>query len=110
MDAENGQPYWTHDMRAHIWGSTLVADGKVYVGDEDGDFVVFAADKIKKILSSTLRDGLVVDGPNVGAAIYSTPVVANGVVYINSLTHLFALEDSSRRSDIPIPGPDPGPP
>ena len=28
-----------------------MADGKVYVGDEDGDFVVFAATKEKKILS-----------------------------------------------------------
>ncbi|HUR45061.1 MAG TPA: PQQ-binding-like beta-propeller repeat protein, partial [Candidatus Saccharimonadales bacterium] len=37
MDAETGKVYWTHDMKAHMWGSTLVADGKVYVGDEDGD-------------------------------------------------------------------------
>jgi hypothetical protein len=36
-------------MQAHMWGSTFVADGKVYVGDEDGDFVVFASDKEKKI-------------------------------------------------------------
>ena len=56
-------------MKAHMWGSTLVADGKVYVGDEDGDFVVLAASKEKKLLSET----------NLGAPIYSTPVVANGV-------------------------------
>ena len=36
-------------MKAHMWGSTLVADGKVYVGDEDGDLVVFAATKGKPI-------------------------------------------------------------
>ena len=47
LDAETGKLYWTHDMKAHMWGSTLVADGKVYVGDEDGDFVVFAASKGK---------------------------------------------------------------
>jgi outer membrane protein assembly factor BamB len=54
VDAETGRPYWVHDMKAHIWGSTLVADGKVYVGDEDGDFVVFAAEKQKKILSANV--------------------------------------------------------
>ena len=52
LDAETGKLYWTHDMKAHMWGSTLVADGKVYCGDEDGDFVVFAASKEKKILST----------------------------------------------------------
>ena len=33
LDAETGKLHWTHDMKAHMWGSTLVADGKVYVGD-----------------------------------------------------------------------------
>jgi len=85
LDAETGKPYWTHDMKAHMWGSTLVADGKVYVGDEDGDFVVFEASKEKKILSTT----------NLGAPIYSTPVVANGVLYVSSNTHLFAFQNTA---------------
>jgi outer membrane protein assembly factor BamB len=59
----------------------LVADGKVYVGDEDGDLAVFEASKEKKLLSVT----------NLGAPVYSTPVVANGVLYISSNTHLFAF-------------------
>ncbi len=86
LDAETGQLYWTHDMKAHIWGSTLVADGKVYVGDEDGDFVVMAATKEKKIISTT----------NLGAAVYSTPVIANGVIYVGSQTHLYAFTDESK--------------
>src|ERR1051325_4324131 len=45
LDAETGKKYWEYDMKAHMWGSTLVADGKVYVGDEDGDFTVLAAAK-----------------------------------------------------------------
>ena len=86
LDAETGKVYWTHDMKAHMWGSTLVADGKVYVGDEDGDFVVMAASKVKKVLSET----------NLGAPVYSTPVVANGTIYVASNTHLYALTDSAR--------------
>ena len=35
-----------------MWGSTLVADGKVYCGDEDGDLTVFAASKEKKLISA----------------------------------------------------------
>jgi outer membrane protein assembly factor BamB len=91
FDAETGKLYWTHDLKAHIWGSTLVADGKVYIGDEDGDLEVFEASKEKKLLSVT----------NLGAPVYSTPVTANGVLYVSSNTHLFAFssEDQSRSAD-----------
>ena len=91
LDAETGQLYWTHDLKAHIWGSTLVADGKVYIGDEDGDLEVFAASKEKKLISVT----------NLGAPVYSTPVAANGVLYVSSNTHLFAFasDDQSRSAD-----------
>ena len=86
LDAETGKVYWVHDMKAHMWGSTLVADGKVYLGDEDGDFVVMAASKEKKILSET----------NLGAPVYSTPIVANGVIYVASNAHLYAFYDAAR--------------
>lgn len=87
LDAETGKLYWTHDMKAHMWGSTLAGDGKVYLGDEDGDFAILAASKEKKLLSEEV---------NLGAPIYSTPVVANGVLYVASNTHLYAFYDSAR--------------
>jgi outer membrane protein assembly factor BamB len=91
IDAETGRSYWKHDLRAHSWSSTLVADAKVYIGDEDGDFLVFAASKDQQLLSKSVRDGAF--GPNLGAPIYSTPIVANEVLYIASTTHLFAIVD-----------------
>lgn len=91
LDAETGKLHWTHDMKAHMWGSTLVADGKVYVGDEDGDLVVLAATKEKKVISET----------NLNSPVYSTPVVANGVLYIASNTHLFAFHDAARAAGLP---------
>lgn len=88
LDSETGKLHWKYDMKAHMWGSTMVADGKVYVGDEDGDFVVLAAKGGAKaeVLSEV----------NLGAPIYATPVIANGVIYIASNTHLFALHDSAK--------------
>lgn len=93
LDAETGKVYWVYDMKAHMWGSTLVADGKVYVGDEDGDFVVLPArkdfdPKKDKPISET----------NLGTAVYSTPVVANGVLYVASNTHLYAFHDAARQN------------
>ncbi len=86
LDAETGKLYWTHDMKAHMWGSTFVADGKLYLGDEDGDFVIMAASKEKKVLSEV----------NLQSPIYSTPIVANGVIYVASNTHLYAFYDEAR--------------
>jgi len=88
FDAETGTLYWSHDLKAHIWGSTLVADGKVYIGDEDGDLAILAASKEKKLLNEI----------NLGAPVYSTPVVANNVLYVASNAHLFAFSNSGTSS------------
>ena len=93
LDAETGKLYWTHDMKAHMWGSTLVADGKLYAGDEDGDFVVMAAARDKKLLFET----------NLGAPIYSTPIVANGGIYIQSNSHLYAIRDDAKETKDEVP-------
>jgi len=93
LDAETGKLHWQHDMKAHMWGSTLVADGKVYLGDEDGDFVVMTATQEKRVLSEV----------NLGASVYSTPVVANGVLYVGSQTHLFAFYNAARATRDEIP-------
>jgi outer membrane protein assembly factor BamB len=93
LDAESGKVYWVHDMKAHMWGSTLVADGKVFVGDEDGNFRVLAASKEKKVLSEI----------NFGVPVLSTPIVANGVMYVASQTHLFAIYDSAKSGKDEVP-------
>jgi outer membrane protein assembly factor BamB len=82
VDAQTGRPYWVHNAGSEIWSSTLVADGKVYVGTRRGDFWVLAAGKELKVLSTIrLRD-----------AIISTPVAANGVLYVGTMTRLYALK------------------
>ncbi len=86
LDSKTGKKMWEHDMQAHIWGSALVVDGKVMIGDEDGDILVFAVDKEKKILNEV----------NMGAPVLATPVVANGTLYINTQTHLYAISEGAK--------------
>jgi hypothetical protein len=43
-------------------------------------------------------DGREQDGPNLGAPVYSTPVVANGVLYIASNYHLYGFHDAARQA------------
>jgi outer membrane protein assembly factor BamB len=81
LDARTGQVYWTHDVFAAVWGSTLVAEGRVYLGDEDGDVVVLQAGKTKKVISEV----------NMGSAVYATPVPAHGRLILNNRNQLFSL-------------------
>ncbi len=85
VDINTGKPYWTHNTEGEIWGSTLVADGKVYVGTRRRDFLVFAASKDKQIISSIKLD----------SPINSTPVAANGVLYVTTMKTLYALKKTT---------------
>jgi outer membrane protein assembly factor BamB len=81
LDAKTGQVYWTHDLFAAVWSSPLVVDGKLYLGDEDGDVIIMQTGKVKKVLAEI----------NMGSSVYSTAVPANGVLYISNRNQLFAL-------------------
>jgi outer membrane protein assembly factor BamB len=84
LDARTGRPHWVHDMLAAVWASPVVADGKVYLGDEDGDVAVFQAGTTKKILAEN----------NLGNSVYSSAVPANGVILLNSRNRIFALAET----------------
>lgn len=76
-------------MMAAAWGSPLIVEGKVYIGDEDGDVTVFKHSAEKEILS---RDEFGEVGPiNMGNSVYSTPILSDNVLYISNRTHLFAI-------------------
>jgi outer membrane protein assembly factor BamB len=81
LDAKTGQRYWEHDLKTGIWGSPYYVDGKVYVGTDDAEVIVLQHGKDKKVLAVNEMD----DG------IQSTPVVANGVLYVMTGSKLYAI-------------------
>ena len=81
LDVNTGQPYWTHDLLSKIWASPMLIDGKVYLGDEDGDMLVFEAAKQKKVIFQT----------NMGSNVYSSVVPADGSLFVTNRNQLFAL-------------------
>lgn len=88
LDAGTGKPHWTFDMLAPVWGSPLVADGKVYLGDQDGDVAVLKAGKEMRKISEI----------DMGSSVSSTPVPANGVLYVMTSVELYALVGGTDRS------------
>ena len=88
LDIKTGKPFWTHDMFAAIWGSPMVIDGKVYLGDEDGDVTVLNADRTLKVIGEN----------NMGSSVYSTPVPAHGTLFIVNRNQLVALAEGASGS------------
>jgi hypothetical protein len=80
--------YWKYDMFAAAWGSPLIVDGKVYIGDEDGDIAIFNLSSDPKV---AMDDEQPIAEINVGNAVYSSPVVANDVLYIANKSTIFAI-------------------
>lgn len=81
LDAETGEEYWVHDTKGHIWASPLVADGKVYIGNEDGYMTILAAGRELNLITEI----------DMKAPIYSSAVAANNTLYVATHTHLFAI-------------------
>lgn len=82
LDLETGKPHWKYDMLASVWGSPYVVDGKVYLGDEDGDVAVFEAKPEMHKLAENLMTN----------STYATPVAAGGTLYVMQKNRLYALE------------------
>jgi outer membrane protein assembly factor BamB len=85
LDVKTGKPHWTHDMLAAAWGSPLIADGKVYIGDEDGDICIFRLANEKDLLAEI----------NMGNSVYSTPIAVGDTLYIANKSHLFAIREGA---------------
>jgi len=82
LDLSHGTEVWAHDTEAHVWGCTLVADRKVYAGNGKRHPRGSRDGPRKKVLASIdMKD-----------PIYSSPVAANGVLYVATQSQLYAIE------------------
>lgn len=86
LDARTGEVLWVHDMYAAMWSSAFVVDGKVYLGDEDGDITIFQHGREKKIINEI----------NMGSSVYSTAITANGVIYFMTRNNLYAIQQGAK--------------
>ena len=82
IDDATGKLVWTHDLEAAVWGSPVAMDGKIYIGDEDGDITILALGRTHKEIAEI----------NMGATVYTSPTAANGVLYIATKSKLYAIE------------------
>lgn len=94
LDAKTGKPHWAYDMLAACWGSALIVDDRVYIGNEDGSVFIFKLSPKMELISKD-SDGKP-GGISMGSAVYSTPIVADNVLYISNKNYLFAIQSPSQ--------------
>lgn len=81
LNAQTGEGYWNHDMFSQAWGSPLIVDNKVYIGNEVGGILCFEHSKELNLLAEN----------DMGNSVFSTPISANNVLYVTNKNALFAI-------------------
>jgi outer membrane protein assembly factor BamB/precorrin-6B methylase 2 len=89
LDARTGRHYWTYDARATICSSPLIADGKVYIGSDDGIVHVLALSRQRKVLARNDMD----------ESVNAPAVFANGVLYVVADWKLYAIRPGGKEGD-----------
>lgn len=86
LDANTGKVHWTHDMLAASWSTPVIAGENVYIANLDGGVFIFKVSKEKELVSEMSLD----------IPIYTTPVVANGVLFVATFNNtLFAIAEGA---------------
>jgi outer membrane protein assembly factor BamB len=84
LDARTGKKQWEFDLLDNTWCSPYYVDGKVYMGT-DGDLRIFTHGKALKEPKKVAME----------QPTKVPPVAVNGVLYVNTGTHLYAIAPKS---------------
>jgi outer membrane protein assembly factor BamB len=88
LNAKTGEGYWNFDMFSQCWGSALIVVDKVYVGNEVGEMLVFRHSSNPAV---AMPNGEPLASMDMGNSVFMTAVVANGVLFVATKDHLFAI-------------------
>jgi outer membrane protein assembly factor BamB len=82
LDAKSGENLWSERLGGNFSSSPIYSDGKLYVGNEEGKFFVFAADRKFELLAENEFD----DG------FMASPAVADSAMFLRSKSHLYRIQ------------------
>ncbi len=93
LDAKTGNRLWVYNLGTVGKGSPVVADGKIYVTEENGVFHILqpSATECKSLDTEklTMKDGRY-------AELYGSPAIAYGRVYFTAESGLYCIGDKNK--------------
>lgn len=102
LSAKTGERYWAYDVLAAIWSAPLIVGATVYVPDEDAKVSIFrlSADPKRAMkpgasgqafVRGKARDLVPICELEVDSSVQTSPVFANGTLYIATRRRLYAI-------------------
>ena len=102
LSAKTGERYWTYDVLAAIWSSPLIVNETVYVPVEDDTVNIFrlsadpqramkAGDSGLAYVRGKDRHLVPINEVVVDSSVYTSPVFANGTLYLTTRSTLYAI-------------------
>jgi outer membrane protein assembly factor BamB len=81
LDAATGAPVWKHETDEAIWGSLVLAGGRLYVGNEAGIMTVLRTGRQKQVLAQIEMD----------APLYTAPALVGDTLYLATANRLYLI-------------------
>lgn len=82
LDAKTGQVHWSERLGGNFCSSPLFADGRIYVGNREGQIFVLAPGKMFKVIATNTTDG----------AVMATPAAVDRAIYVRTEHALYRVE------------------
>lgn len=82
LDVETGEVHWVANLGDPIWGSPLIVDGKVYIGNGRRELFVLRHSKELELINR-------IEMPD---RVLCSTTAANGALYISTMSQMFAVE------------------
>lgn len=84
VEARTGKPIWRERLGGNLWGSILLADGKLHVSNLEGDtYIVGTGPEFKLIAKNSL-----------GEPLYAAPAVSQGQFFLRTWKNLYCIGQS----------------
>ena len=83
VDAKSGKELWRQRLSGNFSASPTLADGKIYLLDENGTMYVIGTGEKYELLSTNHLDGRTL----------ASPAFVGSAIYLRSDTHLYRLEE-----------------
>ena len=82
IDVKTGETVWRQRLGGNLWGSMLLADGKLYVSNLEGQtFIVAASPRFELLGTNSLDETL-----------YAALAVSDGELFIRTYKHLYCIK------------------
>lgn len=107
FDVVTGRQIWKHQIGTIQRASPVLADGKLYVGTENGKFFILKPhnDRMETLSEVTFPQSTSATGDDEGEKILGSVAVSEGRIFLVTTKGTYAIGKKQPGASVPLPGP-----